>query len=314
MLDFGSSRAFNKIVFNCYNENYPKDYSIEVADFINGPWTTIAGPVYNNTSNNLVTHTFSPVMKRYIRLNVAACSGAVHSYALREFEVYNDADVPIFNQDNKNSIVYFFNNRPISSSQNTFRILFIGDSLTLHGPAEGIWDWFSGMAATDCSKDFVHLFANKVQQNKTKQVEIFYDASGYLADMKSNLDSYILNQVRPHLVIMQGGENDIYDQATKNLYDQLLAEFSSFQNANGEPLRVIVLGDWWSSEKSAYDQSIAQKYGYPFVNILQFNTPDNTGDGGPYSHPDVAAHPNDSGMQDIADEIYDAYVTLGNYW
>jgi len=228
--------------------------------------------------------------------------------------VYYDPKADVINQDNKNSIVYFFNNRPIASSTDTFRILFIGDSLTLVGPTPGVWDWYSGMAATDCSKDFVHLFANRVQQNKTKQVEIFYDASGLLADMKSNLDSYILNQARPNLVVMQGGENDIYDQATREVYDQLLAEFSSFQNANGEPLRVVVLGDWWSSEKSAYDQSIAQKYGYPFVNILQFNTPENKGFAGPYNHPGVAEHPNDSGMQDIADALYDAFVTLGNYW
>lgn len=228
--------------------------------------------------------------------------------------IYYDPKADAINQDDKNSIIYFFNNRPISSSTNTFRILFIGDSLTLVGPTAGVWDWYSGMAATDVNKDFVHLFANRVQQNKTKQVEIFYNASGKIADMKSNLDKYILDLVRPHLVVMQGGENDTFNEAYRILYDQLLGKFASFENANGEPLRVIVLGDWWDSAKSEFDQSIAQKYGYPFVNILQFNTLENIGYGGPYDHPGVASHPNDSGMQDIADALYNAFLTLGDYW
>jgi lysophospholipase L1-like esterase len=199
------------------------------------------------------------------------------------------------NSNNKNEVAFFFNSRPVPT--NAYRILFVGDSLTCHGPLEGVWDKFNGMAATSYTNDFVHLFATRVQMDLGSQrpVEIFLVCAGPLKAMHSQ----ILNQpgLKPDLIVFQGGENDEYNEAFKKEYRQLL---SSVKNNDRLP-KAIVLGDWWTAEKSEFDRSVAVENGFAFVDInLIFKKPGCSGDGGPYAHKGVAAHPNDEGMSEIA--------------
>lgn len=197
-----------------------------------------------------------------------------------------------FNAVDSTAVLDFFNARPIPP--NAYRVLFIGDSLTIHGRSRKLWDYFSGMAASCPEKDFVHLSMRYIQEMRQEPVEILYNNGG-----NGKIESMFLYlkmhpELLPDLVIFQGGENDAFDENFRATYRSILGEFS----------RMIVLGDWWSDEKSEFSRHECSRFGIPFADLRAIERdPANSGDGGPYGIDGVAKHPNDAGMMAISHAI-----------
>lgn len=195
----------------------------------------------------------------------------------------------------------WFNTRPVPPD--AFRVLYIGDSLTIAGAAPGLWDHHGGMAATDAAHDFLHLTASHVQQVLLpRPVEALLDngGNGKIGAMLEYLERR--PDLKPDLVILQGGENDAFDDSFRQIYVKLLEFY---------PVPVIVAGDWWSAEKSDWEkqQSAARKH--PFVDLMAIDAiPANSGDGGPFGVGDVARHPSDAGHAAIARGIGEAFDRL----
>jgi hypothetical protein len=215
-------------------------------------------------------------------------------------------DAPQFNASDATSVLDAINSRPVPP--NAFRVLFIGDSLTLHQPVTGLWDHFMGMAATAPANDFVHLAAAHMQlRMKKRPVEVFYDngGRGKIGPMLIYFKEH--PELKPDFVILQGGENDPFDDTFQATYRSLLRIFNPPQT------RVIVLGDWNSKQKSQFEEAEAKLLGIPFVSLTEIHAnPVNFGDGGPYHVGGVAAHPNDKGMQAIADAIESNFDRLAS--
>jgi hypothetical protein len=212
---------------------------------------------------------------------------------------------PSPNAGDVTAILDAVNLRPVPPT--AYRVLFIGDSLMMVVPAHRLWDHFSGMAASAADRDFVHLVAKHIQSRLgSRPVEIFYDNGGN-GKIGPMLD-YLRNRpdMRPDIVILQGGENDKFDAHFQSTYEGLL-HYSSPKTP------VIVLGDWWSTDKSVFEQKEAASLGYSFVNLTAiYAEPSNSGYAGPYNVKGVARHPNDKGMQSIANAIciqYDNVAT-----
>ena len=74
--------------------------------------------------------------------------------------------------------------KAVTFAANEYRIQFIGDSITRHGFNKDTikrlkWDHLAGMAASSEDKDFVHLFAAKVQETMPeKKVKIHFKGRG----------------------------------------------------------------------------------------------------------------------------------------
>lgn len=204
---------------------------------------------------------------------------------------------PLFNATDVTNALDFVNNRPVPP--HAYRVLFVGDSLTVHEPSRGLWDHFKGMAATTPGNDFVHLATSHIQERlASRPVEAFYDngGKGKIGQMLEYAQTR--PNLRPDLVILQGGENDLFDATFQQTYHSLLQAFDATKP------RVIVLGDWNSKQKSAFEEEVASTSGIPFVSLLDVHAnAANTGDGGPYQVHGVAMHPNDAGMRAIADAI-----------
>jgi lysophospholipase L1-like esterase len=195
----------------------------------------------------------------------------------------------------------FMNHRPIPPD--AYRVLFIGDSITLSFGSPHIWDHVSGMAATTPERDFVHLTVARLQSELSpRPVESVYalGAGGKIGGMLSYLRSQ--SGWTPDLVILQGGENDKFNTDFRETYSALIS---------ASP-HTIVLGDWWDDEKSEYERAEAAKRGLPFVELrpIQRNSA-NWGYGGPFNAAAVANHPNDSGMKLIAQAIAEAQTKHG---
>ena len=209
-----------------------------------------------------------------------------------------------FNALDKNEVLNFFNHRPIPP--NAYIILFVGDSLTCHGPKVELWDHYSGMAASTYEKDFIHLFTAEVQKELGERpVEILIYATRSIQTILEQLSNSNYN---PDLVIFQGGENDPFDDAFRQCYKSLITYYK--RNPLEKKTDAIVLGDWYNREKSDFDRQIASEAGYPFIDLFSIQELEqNKGDGGRFNHPGVASHPNDSGMKSISENLVREFRT-----
>jgi len=198
----------------------------------------------------------------------------------------------------------YFNSRVMP--KNAYRVLFIGDSLTYHAQTPGVWDYTSGMAASSPVQDFVHLAMQHMQERMgTRPVEMLIDngGDGRIGTMLTYLKKH--PELKPSLVVLQGGENDKFDETFQATYRALLDFYADAH------VPYIVLGDWWSGEKSQFDHAEMTKRGYAWVDLARFyNDPSLSGNGGPYKLPAVAKHPNDKGMQAIANGIDERFDTV----
>jgi hypothetical protein len=211
--------------------------------------------------------------------------------------LYAQSDAPQFNASDATSVLDAINSRPVPP--NAYRVLFIGDSLTLHQPVAGLWDHFMGMAATAPTNDFAHLAVDHIHSKmKMRPVEVFYDNGGR-GKIGPMLHYYMDHpELKPDLVVLQGGENDPFDETFRTTYRALLHIY------NPPTTRMIVLGDWNSKEKSQFEEDETKSLGVPFVHLTEIHADlTNSGDGGPYHIGGVAAHPNDKCMQAIARAI-----------
>lgn len=198
-----------------------------------------------------------------------------------------------FNPIPNNDVLDFFNARPIPPG--AFRVLYIGDSLTFHSPAPKLWTYYAGMAASDAEHDFVHLATAHMQTKIKRPVEIFYShGGGKIGNMLAYLKVH--PELKPDFIVLQGGENDPFDDAFHSNYEGLLQVFPAAKR--------IVLSDWANTTKRDYEKAAAAKLHLVFIDLTAIKAePGTIGNAGPFNHPGVAWHPNDKGMQRIAEEI-----------
>ncbi len=197
------------------------------------------------------------------------------------------------------------------------RILFLGNSITLHGPKEDIgWTGNWGMAASSEDKDYVHLVAAAVARHtgSTPQIRVTN-----IADFERNYASYdVAGQLKdffafdPDLVVLAIGENvsPLGSDDAKAQFKAGVMRILGCALAKRHPLVVVRSCFWPDPAKDQMLRQACQEAGGIFV------------DAGPigrdaanaaraersFKHDGVAGHPGDRGMKAIADAITQAVL------
>ncbi len=192
------------------------------------------------------------------------------------------------------------------------KILFLGNSITKHGPAPAIgWlgDW--GMAASAEDKDFVHLLtrdltkspaaAPKILVNNIADFERQYATYDVDANLKDAFD------FKPDLVIVAIGENvpNLASEQAKTQFTAAMRKLLARLKSDGQPTIVVRSCFWPNEPKDTILRQTCQEVGGIFVDISALCK-----DEGNYGrserkieHAGVGSHPGDKGMQGIADAI-----------
>jgi hypothetical protein len=197
------------------------------------------------------------------------------------------------------------------------RILYLGNSITLHGPKADIgWSGNWGMAASAEDKDYVHLVTSALARHTgvTPKIKV-----SNIADFERSYATYDVDvQMKdlfafdPDLVVLAIGENvPVLD--TGEARDQFKAGVLNILRcalAKRHPL-IVVRSCFWADE--AKDQALkeaCQEAGGIFVNAgpLGQDAANAARSERSLTHDGVAGHPGDKGMKAIADAILQAIL------
>ena len=199
--------------------------------------------------------------------------------------------------------------RTVSSDNDGLRILFVGNSITLHSPNESIgWygDW--GMAASCEANDYVHRVVSEIEKTGVKvgfaiASTAFWEL-GY--DDPANLSEDIFGCARDFgadIVIVRLAEN-IKDKKMSKVelrpyFEDMVRFFISDKTK-----QVIVTDSFWRRDiVDIMIKDICDKEGYTFCKLSDLYDDKKTMALGQFAHEGVSLHPSDYGMEKIAERI-----------
>ena len=256
----------------------------------------ILGTIFSQMQFGLATLRFGPfshwkLLMKYA-LTVAICSLVSHA-------AIQAADVPPA--------------KLMIGSLPAAKVLFLGNSITLHGPAPGIgWNGNWGMAASVKEKDYVHLLTADIAKAAGSQPETMvrniasfergYDIFDIEKEFKEELS------FNADVVIVAIGENvsePVTDEARAN-FAAAFARLLAALKQHGPPA-IFVRSSFWPNEtKDGLMRKASADAGITFVDIAKLGRDKENAASAErkIEHAGVAAHPGDKGMGAIADEIF----------
>jgi alpha-galactosidase len=195
------------------------------------------------------------------------------------------------------------------------KVLFVGNSITKHGPKADI-DWHGnwGMAATSEDKDYVHLVTKSLAAKQGARPEVMvknvadferahvgYDIAGKFADAAA---------FKADLIVLCIGENvaALKTAEAQAKYQEQVAALLKTLKSNPQA-QIIVRSSFWANEaKDGAMRKACEAVGGTFVDIsaLSKDEKNYARSERPYKHAGVAYHPGDRGMAAIAEEIVKA--------
>ncbi len=197
------------------------------------------------------------------------------------------------------------------------RILFLGNSITLHGPnAEIGWAGNWGMAASSEDKDYVHLVTSAVAKHTgiTPQIRV-----QNIADFERNYATYDVDgQMKelfafdPDLVVLAIGENvpALTSPESQTQFKQGVTKILQCALAKRHPLVVVRSCFWPDAAKDQMLRQACEEADARFVDAAPLGAdPANAARSErAFQHEGVAGHPGDRGMKALADAIVQAVL------
>ncbi|WP_158857461.1 SGNH/GDSL hydrolase family protein [Lunatibacter salilacus] len=186
-------------------------------------------------------------------------------------------------------------------------VLIVGNSILQHAPAPNIgWygDW--GMAASAPEKDFYRIYS-KLLTDSGKYTSVEVDAKNighWEVDFTYDLNQYVdISSKSYDVFIVRLGENV---GNTDEYYSALTDMINHFKHSE---TKVIITGMVWEHlVKESIQQQVADDNDYLFVPTTDFHHNLSYFSFDLFENREVAGHPSDLGMQNIAELLYNATI------
>ncbi len=193
------------------------------------------------------------------------------------------------------------------------RVLFIGNSITLHGIMPEIgWHNLCGMAASCVEKDYVHLCMDALldyDSEATFSIAQLADWEREYTDGSNQLSKYsACRDFNADIIIVRIIENCPYKEFAHEAFQKEYKTMLDYFNKSGKA-KIILTDSFWCHPGDASIKAVAEKYGYLLVNLGDLGENPEMKAIGEYEHGGVAQHPNDNGMAHIAERIINTLKT-----
>lgn len=189
---------------------------------------------------------------------------------------------------------------------NAVKVLFAGTAITYcnSNPDTG-WNNSCGMAASCAENDYVHLTVNNLAKKYKYVNYAILDVTEWEKNCMAgvSLDKY--NDARDFnadIIIMQIGENIVFDDFNEGVFKSAYIHFADFLNKSTNA-KFILTSCFWRNTVDDCIKKIAEKRRYPFVYLGNYGDDGNQMAIGEFENSNVAMHPSDKGMNSIANDI-----------
>ena len=208
----------------------------------------------------------------------------------------------------------------------TFRFVALGNSVTSHPVCE-FWFYECGMAASRPSKDYVHQTVSKIKKNHGKEyASYFFElvdsplwelSAAHRKSIKKLLRKAL--QKETQLLVIQYGDN----VRNASFFEAALTDLVVYIQKMSPDTRIIILGNLELKDRTgrtveAIKKKVAKACGVSFVDLSPIagkkkfqigykKIQDRKGKWHKIVYEAVAIHPNDRGMEWIAERIVSAY-------
>lgn len=193
------------------------------------------------------------------------------------------------------------------------KILFLGNSITLHGPSAKIgWAGNWGMAASAEEKDYVHVLLNRIAKAAGGNPQVMVKN---IARFERTLTDYNLRrelkkelEFEPDIVIIALGENATSPKtdADRTRFSKAFLNLFSELKKQNSPV-IFVRGQFWkANNKDKLIKSACEKTGGVFIDISEIGADESSFARAErkIKHAGVAAHPGDKGMLRMAEAFW----------
>ncbi len=186
------------------------------------------------------------------------------------------------------------------------RILFLGNSITLHGVKDDIgWHNCWGMAASDKEKDYVHIIEKEVRKKYPDAAFCICQGAKWESQYKNGKELYPLYQSASDfgadIIVARLIENCPRNNFDKEIFKE--EYFGLIKYLSGENTKVIITTGFWRHIGDIAIEEMAEEKNLPLVKLGDLGDDDSMKAIGLFEHSGVANHPGDKGMQMIADRI-----------
>ena len=209
--------------------------------------------------------------------------------------------VPAIGQNAQNQTVF-------DATKKGPRVLFVGNSITLHGPRPQIgWTNNWGMAASARDRDYVHLLQKKIvsvqpdAQCCLLQVAGTVERAFHLPDWACEKHFAWAREFKPDVIVLFFGANvpQAYDAGklpTARSFGDAVDALRTYLDPEGKALVLVSQGFYKRPRLDAEKEAVAKRHGDVFVRMEDLW--DMKEAHGRYNHP------GDLGMQLIADRFW----------
>ena len=204
---------------------------------------------------------------------------------------------------------------PMIGSLPAAKVLFLGNSITLHGPKPDIgWTGNWGMAASAEAMDYVHLLTAAIgKASGAPPRTMVRNVAGFEREYRTfDIATELKPELEFHadLVVVAIGEN-VPEPATDEARASFAAAFAQLLatlKQHGQPAIFVRSCFWPHPVKDGIMRKASAEAGATFVDIaaLGRDAANAAGSERTIEHAGVAGHPGDKGMRAIADAIFAA--------
>lgn len=194
------------------------------------------------------------------------------------------------------------------------RVMFVGNSITLHGIKEDIgWvnEW--GMAASAKEKDYVHRMISMINEKAKDCAFCICQIASWERDYKTGSSTHSFFEAardfQADIIIARFVENcpgtDFDGEAFKKELDSLLKYLSGKNKA-----KVIMSTGFWRHPADEAIIEYANDNNLPVVELGDLGEQDEMKAIGLFEHSGVANHPGDLGMEKIAERLFEKVIDV----
>jgi len=197
-----------------------------------------------------------------------------------------------------------------SGNEGAPKVLFVGNSITLHGVKPEIgWNGLWGMAASSKDKDYVHQTMRMVRGIAPEAGYMIAQAADWERGFWKEPDEFeCLRTARAYdadILVIRLGENVLAEHMMEHDLAAAMVRLIGFLNPEGRSKVIVTDMFWPHPEKDDCACRAAEETGAQFVSISRLGAMDEMKAVGLFEHTGVAAHPGDLGMLHIAEDIFE---------